>query len=417
MTVRVKAVQLLAVAGIVTLTAAACSSSGSSSGSGGTAASSGSASGTPLTVGLINSYTGSEAVFAKQFAGGFLGGLDYYTKGTMAVDGHPIKILTGDDTGSTSVGTSLAKSDIAAGAKILVGPTDSSVALVVAQTAVENNVLFLSGDSGTDAFAGDNKLVFAMGGYTPAGNQLIKTLLGPNTQGKTIADIEQDYAYGQSVVAGNEALMKPLGLTVKPYLLPLATTDFTAVALQIKNLNPGFITTQWSAGPGQASLYQTLSTQGLFKSATYVGELTTESEWPSVGPAFGSAIPGITFGMNYYAGATTNPEAQAMATYTKAHGLPDDSGDIPGWNDAASVVHALATAGTSSTTAMATAIENYTFTSPAGSTTIRGTDHVALNPAFTIHLVNTNGTWGAKQVKAYTSAELAPPVVKPVPSS
>jgi branched-chain amino acid transport system substrate-binding protein len=360
-------------------------------------------------VGLIDSYTGTESVFAPQFEGGFYAGLNYYTKGTMSVDGHPIKIIKGDDTGSASVGTSLAKSMIASGAKIITGPTDSSVALAVAQIATENNVMYLGGASGTDAFTGDNPLVFAMSGESPAGNQLFKALLGPNTQGKTVADIEQDYAYGQSVLAGNESLMKPLGLTVKPYLLPLATTDFTAVALQIKNQHPNYITTEWSAGPGQAALYGTLSTQGILKSSTYIGELTTQTEWPSVGPAFGSSIGDITFGMIYYDGATNNTEAQALASYGKAHNYKIDSIDLIGWNDAAAVVHAVQAAGVSDTTKMASSLDNYSCQSPAGQTTIRGADHLLLSPAFSVHLVDTNGTWGATLVKAYTSAELAPP--------
>jgi branched-chain amino acid transport system substrate-binding protein len=209
--------------------------------------------------------------------------------------------------------------------------------------------------------------------------------------------------------------MKPLGLTVKPYLLPLATTDFTAVALQIKNQHPNYITTEWSAGPGQAALYGTLSTQGILKSSTYIGELTTQTEWPSVGPAFGSSIGDITFGMIYYDGATNNTEAQALASYGKAHNYKIDSIDLIGWNDAAAVVHAIQAAGVSDTAKMASSLDNYSFQSPAGQTTIRGADHLLLSPAFSVHLVDTNGTWGATLVKAYTSAELAPPVVKPVP--
>ena len=394
----------------VLLAACGTSNSGedSASGSGDDAA--------PVKVGIINSYSGAQSLFAKPFETGFKAAIDHYTDGTNTVDGHKIEIVTGDDTGQPATGTSLAKDMIAEGAQIITGPTLSSVALPVAQTAVENQVLFLAGAAGTTALAGMSPYVFAMAGYSPAGSPLFKAMLGADTQGKIMADIEQDYAYGQAVSAGNKALVEPLGIQYKPFLLPQATTDFTSVALQIKALKPAFIAEQWSAGPGKAALLQTLTAQGLLDTTKYVATLSTTNNWPDYGAALGDKLKDVELGMMYLDEAGENDEAKALREYSETAGSPVDSaGHLVGWMDGAAVVHALKSGGAGDVQKMIKALEGYSFEGPAGKVTIRNEDHLLIQPGFTIRLAKNGSEFVGTVVKKYTADELTPPVVKAVP--
>lgn len=369
-----------------------------------------------MKVGIINSYSGAQSLFAKPFETGFRAAVDYYTDGTNAVDGHEIEIVTGDDTGQPATGTSLAKKMISEGAQVITGPTLSSVAIPVAQTAVENKVLYLAGAAGTTSLVGMSPYVFAMAGYSPAGSQLFKAMLGEDTQGKVMADIEQDYAYGQAVSAGNKALVEPLGIQYKPFLLPQATTDFTSVALQVKALKPDYIAEQWSAGPGKAALLQTLAAQGLLDAARYVAILSTTNNWPDYGAALGDKLKDVELGMLYLDAAGDNAEAKALREYSEEAGSPVDSaGHLVGWMDGAAVVHAIKSGGAGDVAKMIKALEGHSFEGPAGEVTIRAEDHLLIQPGFTVRLSQSGSEWAGTVVNAYTAEDLTPPVVKAIP--
>jgi len=373
------------------------------------------ASGDPVTVGIIVSQTGVYATQAKDFVNGFNAGLDFITKGTGKVAGHEVKTLIGDDTGQASVGTAKAKEFLGEGATILTGPTDSAIALAVAEQAVQNNVLYIAGTSGTTETVGMDKRVFPTSGPSPAGNLVVNAILGDNPKGKTIAVIGQDVAFGQAQAAALKTQMEPLGVKVESYLLPAATSDFTPLALQLKELKPDFITSNW-AGAGATQLLGTLGSQGVTENSTYFQFLFLSSGWPAIAEALGDHVDNALLYTSYFEGATGNKQEKALIDYSKKHDHKIEYDDLIGFNAALMAAHAIEKGDITDGASMAEALQGWTFTGPSGDVIIRAKDNQITLPAFTTNLVKgSDGTWKPKLVKAFTAKELEPPVVKPLP--
>jgi branched-chain amino acid transport system substrate-binding protein len=379
------------------------SASGSSSGS--------AADAEPIKIGLIVSKTGNFAPQALDEINGVMAALDHLTKGTMKVNGHKLEVTTGDDTGVPAVGTGVAKQMIADGAKIIIGPTSSAVAVPVAQLCVQNDVLYLGGTSGTTDLVGMSDLVFATSGASPAGSQLTKAMLGgDDLQGKVLATVDQDYAYGQSVQQGLKALLEPLGVKVQGYLLPQNTTDFSAVALQIKQLKPDFLTSSW-AGAGQNQLWSTFGSQGLTKLSTTFSSLLLRNSWAAIADSLGAGLTDAVFTLGYFPGMTNNAEDKALQAYAKAHDHTIEYDDVVGWNGGAMIVRAVDKGG-SDPAKMATALQDWSFEGPSGDVTIRAKDNQVTVPSATVHLSkDSSGQYQPKLIKIYSAKDLTPPVV------
>jgi branched-chain amino acid transport system substrate-binding protein len=105
----------------------------------------GAAGGAPYKVGLVYSKTGALAAYGTQYETSFKVGLDYATKGTGAVNGHPVQVSEADDAGDPAKAVQAVTAAIGDGAKIIAGSTASGVALQVAPLAKDNKVLFISG--------------------------------------------------------------------------------------------------------------------------------------------------------------------------------------------------------------------------------------------------------------------------------
>jgi branched-chain amino acid transport system substrate-binding protein len=395
-------------AGLLVLTG--CANHAPSAGGSG---SSDAADGEPIKIGLIVSKTGNFAPQALDEINGVNAALDHLTKGTMTIDGHPIEITTGDDTGVPAVGTSVAKEMIADGVKIIIGPTSSAVAVPVAQLCVQNNVLYIGGTSGTTDLVGMSDLVFATSGSSPAGSQLTKAMLGDDLEGKTLVTVDQDYAYGQSIVAGLKALLEPEGVTVQSFLLPQNTTDFSGVALQIKQLHPDFLTSSW-AGAGQNQLWSTFGSQGLTKMSTTFTGLLLRNSWAAIADALGEGLADAVFTLSYYGGMTDNEADKALQAYSKKHDHEIEYDDAVGWNGGAMIYRAIDKGG-SDPAKMAAALQDWSFEGPGGEVTIRGEDNQVTVPSATVHLKkDASGQYQPDLIKIYTAEDLTPPVVKAI---
>jgi branched-chain amino acid transport system substrate-binding protein len=401
----------ISAAALAGLLLAGCGTSGASSSGGGSAVS---AAGSPVTVGVIVSVTGNYAPQAQDFQNGFNAALDYYTNGTDVVAGHKVKILVGNDTGQPAQGIAQAKSMIAAGAKVLMGPTDSAVALAVAQQCVQNGVMFLPGTAGTYKLAGMSKLVFGLASL--GGSKLLPSLLtaAGAPKGKTVDYIGQDYEYGRDYYTGLKKLFDALGMASKEYLLPMDTTNFTALAAKVKADNPTYVYSSW-AGDGQNQLAAALQAQDVFASSIDIGYLLLRDTFGPTAAALGNHLSNGLFAISYFPGITGNAEDKSLIKYSAAHNHQIQYDDETGWNAGAMLVHAIKAGGTSPG-AMAAALNDYSWQSPAGTVTMRGADHSQLTPGYEINLVDNSGTWSIKVVKAYTGPELATPVVTPIKS-
>jgi branched-chain amino acid transport system substrate-binding protein len=365
----------------------------------------GAAGGAPYKVGLVYSKTGALAAYGTQYETSFKVGLDYATKGTGAVNGHPVQVSEADDAGDPAKAVQAVTAAIGDGAKIIAGSTASGVALQVAPLAKDNKVLFISGPAATDAITGANKYTFRSGRQTYQDIATAGTIVG-DISGKKVTVFAQDSAFGKANEAGVQAVLGAKGAKVSSVLVPAAATDFTPFATQVKGQAPDLLFVAW-AGTNATQMWQTLSQQGLFESTKVVTGLDIKPTHA----LFGEAGDKISFLAHFFAGAADNAEYQALAAGLKKQGQDVDLFTDDGFVAAQMVVRALSQGG-GDVDKMVSALEGWQFGGPKGPMEIRAADHALLQPMFTAKLVKSGSTFTPQLVNTLKPADVAPPVAQ-----
>ncbi len=400
----------------IALAVAACSSSSStssaassgSSPSGSSAASGGSAaSGSPVNVGMVYEKTGIYSAYAQEYQQGFNIGLAYATKGTNAVNGHPVHVTWDDDGDSATTAVTDFKSLVGAGDKIIAGSVDSGIATQLAPIAAQNQVLFVSGPAAADQITGINKYTFRSGRQTYQDVEAAKSFVASKGTGQNIVVLAQDYAFGQSYVTDAQKVFGAIGDKVTPVLVPLSTTNFTPTALQVKADKPSLVFLAW-AGTTGAALAQALNQQGVFNSTPVVTGLANIATYPFYGAA-GTKFDYLSL---YFYQASNNAANQYLVSQMKAkYNSVPDLFEPDGFVAAQMIVHAIQAGGGTDVNAMISALSGWTFLAPKGEQTIRASDHAMLQPMFQAKLSEASATdFKPSLVSTLTNAATAPAV-------
>jgi branched-chain amino acid transport system substrate-binding protein len=353
-----------------------------------------------VKVGVLTSTSGLLASYGQQFTEGFRAGLEYATGGSNTVGDVVLEVTYHDDATDPATATAVATDLIGQGYQIIAGTTSSGVAVQLAPLAEQNQVLYISGPAATDALTGINDYTVRSGRQTWQDVRAAASFLG-DLAGSKVLVFAQDYDFGQSNVAAVEAVLGEAGgAEVSSVLVPLETTDFTPFVRQVVDAEPDMVFVAW-AGDTTASMWQALSQQGLFDTTQVVTGLAERVGFP----LFGDAAERIGFLSHYFAEATDNEPARALA---EAVGTPDIF-HVDGFVAAQRVVRAVEEGGTD-VSAMISALEGWTFTSPKGESTIRPEDHVLLQPMFQARLVVRDGEYVPELVATLTPDQVAPPV-------
>jgi branched-chain amino acid transport system substrate-binding protein len=376
------------------LAVAACASSSSSSagGTGATGAGStgagNSAGGTPVKVGMVYEKTGIYSIYAQEYQQGFQIGLDYATKGTGAVDGHPVQVTWDDDADSATTAVTDFKSLVGAGYKIIGGTIDSGIATELAPLAAQNQVLYISGPAAADQITGANKYTFRSGRQTYQDVMAAKSFVAKAGGGQKIVVLAQDYAFGESYVTDAQKVFGSIGDKVTPVLVPLTTTDFTPTALQVKALHPNLIFLAW-AGTTGAALAQALDQQGDFNGTKVVTGLANIATYPFYGAA-GAKFDYLSL---YLYQGSDNAANDYLVSQMKAryNGVPDLF-TPDGFVAAQMIVRAIQAGGGADVNAMINALSGWTFLAPKGMQQIRASDHAMLQPMFQVKLTDDSST-------------------------
>ncbi|MFD1657566.1 substrate-binding domain-containing protein [Streptomyces caeni] len=386
------------------LLAVGCSKAGTAgTASGG----SGSGAQAPVKVGLVYSKTGPLAAYGKQYIEGFRAGLDYATKGTGKAGGHRIELTVEDDAGDPAKAVSEAKDLIGKGCTILAGSTSSGVALQVAPVAAQNKVLFISGPAAADKITGLNKYTFRSGRQSYQDILTAASLIGKDAHGSKVTVLAQDSAFGQANVAAVKAVLGKQGATVKAVLAPPSATDLTPFAKQAKSSDPDLLFVAW-AGETASALWTSLTQQDVFSSTKVVTGLDLAASYPLFGPA----ATKISFLSHYFDGAAGTDVERAMAdAVTKAGGTPDIF-TPDGFTAAQMIVHAVqgAEGSATDTSALAAALEGWSFDGVKGRLTVRAEDHALLQPMFQVKLTGAPSAPKPSVVRTLPADQVAPPV-------
>lgn len=376
-TFRTRTVPALAALAVGALLAG-CSAAGTAGGT-----SSGGKDSAPVRVGLVYSRSGPLAAYGKQYLDGFNAGLAYATHHTGSAGGHRIEVTAQDDAGDPAKAVEAAKALIGKGTRIIAGTTDSGVALQLAPLAAQNRALYISGPAATDAVTGVNAYTFRSGRQTYQDILTAGSLLG-DSRGRKVTVLTQNSAFGQANVAAVRQVLGGQGAKVDAVMAPPSAGDLTPFAQQVKSRRPDLVFVAW-AGASAPALWTALDQQGVVTSTKVVTGLAGTASYP----LFGAAGSKVSFLAHYFPGAARNPVETAMLDgITEAGGTPDlFSPD--GFTAAQMIVHAVATAGADDATAMARALEGWSFQGPKGDEQIRAVDHALLQPMFTAKLTGT----------------------------
>jgi branched-chain amino acid transport system substrate-binding protein len=356
-----------------------------------------------VAVGLVYSRSGPLAAYGKQYLEGFTAGLAYATRGTGTVGGHRIEVTEQDDAGDPAKAVAAAKSLIGKGAKIIAGTTDSGVALQLAPLAAQNRILYIPGPAATDALTGLNAYTFRSGRQSYQDILTAGSLLG-DSKGKKVTVLTQNSAFGQANVAAVKSVLGGQGATVDSVLAPPSAGDLTPFAQQVRSKKPDLVFVAW-AGASAPALWTALDQQGVVASTKVVTGLAGTASYP----LFGAAGSKISFLAHYFPGAAHNPVETAMVDgITKAGGTPDlFSPD--GFTAAQMIAHAVEAGGATDPTAMAHALEGWSFQGPKGDEQIRAADHALLQPMFTARLTGAGAAARPELLARLPKESVTPP--------
>ncbi len=360
-----------------------------------------------VKVGIVTEKTGIFAAYTAEWLQGVQLGFDYATKGTDKVNGAKIKLTTVDDADSPTTAATDFKSFVGAGYKIIGGTVDSGIATELAPLAQQNKVLYISGPAAADQVTGANRYTFRSGRQTYQDVQTAKSYVKALGTGKSVLVLGQDFAFGQSYVTDATAAFGALGDNVTSMLVPLTTTDFTPVALQIKSQHPDIIFLAWAGATG-APLAQALDQQGIFDTSKVITGLANIATYQFYGTA------GLKF--NYLSLYNWQSPHNAVNTYlvknmeAKFH-QPPDLFTADGFTWAQMVVRAIQTGQGTNVMKMVKGLEGWSFHAPKGLETVRASDHAMLQPMFQVQLVQTvTGAYQPVTLATLSGTQTAPPV-------
>jgi branched-chain amino acid transport system substrate-binding protein len=359
----------------------------------------------PIKVGIVYSRTGLLSAYGAEYIQGLRYGLAYATKGTNAVNGRKIELTLVDDATDPVKAVAAGKDLIGKGYKILAGSVSSGVATQMAPLAEQNKVLFIAGPAATDAVTGMNKYTFRSGRQSYQDVLAASSFLGGGA-GKNVTVFAQDSAFGLGNFLAVQQVMGNLGgQKVNRILVPLSAQDFTPFAQQIKQQKTDLLFVAW-AGTTAPAMWRALEQQNVFGS---VDKVVTGLAERATYPTFGPVASKISFLSHYVSNAPKNKVNDFLVRSMKKRGQVPDLFTPDGFAAGQMIVRALSKGSATDVERMISALENYSFTSPKGQSTVRASDHALLQPMFQVQLRQTAGRWNPIVLKRLRARYTAPP--------
>jgi branched-chain amino acid transport system substrate-binding protein len=342
----------------------------------------GSATAEDLKIALIYGKTGPLEAYAKQTETGLRMGFEYATKGTMAVDGRKIVLITKDDQTKPDVAkTALAEAYEDDGVALAIGTTSSAAALAMLPVAEERKKILLVEPAVADQITGEkwNRYIFRTA--RNSSQDAISNAVAIGKQGVTVATLAQDYAFGRDGVAAFKTALAKTGATLAAEeYAPMNTTDFTAPAQRLFDAlkdKPGrkIIWVIWAGASPMTKLQD-------MNPGRYGIELSTGG---NILPAMAGykTLPGMEGATYYYYEIPKNDVNTWLVTeHQKRFNAPPDFFTAGGFASAMAVVAAVQKAKSLDTEKLIAAMEGLEFDTPKGKMVFRKEDHQALQSMY-----------------------------------
>ncbi len=335
-----------------------------------------------ITIALIYGKTGALEAYAKQTEIGLMMGLEYATKGTMAIGGSKIKVITKDDQGKPDLAKSLlAEAYEDDQADIAIGTTSSGAALAMLPVAEEYKKVLIVEPAVADQITGEkwNRYIFRTGRSSM--QDAISNAVAIGKPGTHIATLGQDSAFGRDGVAAFKEALAGTGATLAfEEYAPQAATDFTASAQRLFDAlkdKPGrkIIWVIWAGATPLPKLMD-------LNPGRFGIELSSGG---NILPAMASYknLPGMEGATYYYYGIPQNPVNDwLVAEHQKRHKSPPDFFTAGGMAAAMAAVTAIQKAGGTDTEKLIATMAGMEFDTPKGKMVFRKEDHQALQSMY-----------------------------------
>jgi branched-chain amino acid transport system substrate-binding protein len=335
-----------------------------------------------IKIALIYGKTGPLEAYAKQTETGLRMGLEYATKGTMAIDGRKIVLITKDDQTKPDVAkTALAEAYEDDKVDIAIGTTSSAAALAMLPVAEERKKILIVEPAVADQITGEkwNRYIFRTG--RNSSQDAISNAVAIGKQGVTVATLAQDYAFGRDGVAAFKAALAKTGATLAAEeYAPMNTTDFTAPAQRLFDAlkdKPGrkIIWVIWAGASPMTKLQD-------MNPGRYGIELSTGG---NILPAMAGykTLPGMEGATYYYHDIPKNEVNTWLVTeHQKRFNAPPDFFTAGGFAAAMAAVTAVQKAKSTDTEKLIAAMEGMEFDTPKGKMVFRKEDHQALQSMY-----------------------------------
>jgi branched-chain amino acid transport system substrate-binding protein len=340
----------------------------------------------PIVITHVNSLTGALRAYGEQTRNGLQLGFEYATKGSMEVEGRPIKLIEKDDQMNPARARALVEAAYAEdNSHIVIGPIASGVALAVLPLAAEfERIIIPQGVADSITGSDWNRYVFRV--TRNSSQDAISNAVAIGKKGVCVSTIAQDYAFGRDGVAAyKEAMQKVGGKIVHEEYLPTDATDFTAASQRLfdslkdrKDCSEGkFIFGIWAGANSPFARIQDMQPE------RYGIRLTTGGNILAALAGY-KAFPGMEGATYYYYENPQNPiNDWLVKEHQKRHGTPPDFFTAQGFSEAVAIVEAVKKAGGSTDTEkLIKAFEGLEFETPKGRMRIREQDHQALQSMY-----------------------------------
>src|ERR1700750_2386376 len=212
---------------------------------------------TPIKIGMVDPLTGVYAAIAQNEVVGAKYAVEQINaKG--GIMGRPIELLVEDSANDVGTGVQKTRKLIERDqVSFIIGDVNSGIAIAMAQVTSEKKVLHIVSGGHTDPITGTSCSwnVFRVCNSTAMDcNAIASTLI--EKLGKKWYFLTPDYAYGHSVQAGFEKLLKAAGGTSAGSLVPIGTPDYSAYLIQAKAYGPQVLINVMGGGDQVSSLKQ-----------------------------------------------------------------------------------------------------------------------------------------------------------------
>ncbi len=353
-----------------------------------------------LKIALLRGLTGPLEAYAKQTETGFRLGLEYATKGTMAIDGRKIVIVLKDDQGKPDLAkAALAEAYDDDGADIAVGTTSSPATIAMLPVAEEHKKILIVEPAVADQITGEkwNRYIFRTA--RNSSQDAISNAVAIGAPGVNVAVIGVDNAFGRDGVAAfKEALAKTGATLAAEEYAPANTTDFTAVGQRIfdalkDKTGKKLIFTIWAGAVNPMAKIAEMD-PGRFG----IGFAAAGNILPVL--ASYKAFPGLEGAAYYYYGLPKNPiNDWLVAEHQKRFNAPPDFFTAGGFSAAMALVTAVEKAKSTDAEKLIATMEGMSFDTPKGVMIFRKEDHQALQSMYHFKIkVDPNVAWAVPEL-------------------